>query len=134
MVESDTWEGRENLGNAKKIIEKFEKEYRWDMEDIRKQEREEEMFRREELPGRFTAKKLFGQTDKKYDQEYWGRLERNWNRWKGSQQKKNQPGKRRTTLETIKKEEEIKQGNSGIKEWTDEDDKIGNIADPYYEL
>jgi len=60
MVESDTWEGRENLGNAKKIIEKFEKEYRWDMEDIRKQEREEEMFRREELPGRFTAKKLFG--------------------------------------------------------------------------
>ena len=72
--------------------------------------------------------------DKKYDQEYWGRLERNWNRWKGSQQKKNQPGKRRTTLETIKEEEEIEQGNSGIKEQTDEDDKIGNIADPYYEL
>ena len=72
--------------------------------------------------------------DKKYDQEYWGRLERNWNRQKGSQQKKNQPGKRRTTLETIKEEEEIEQGNSGIKEQTDEDDKIGNIADPYYEL
>jgi len=60
MAESDTWEGRENLGNAKKAIEKFEKEYRWDMEDIRKQEREEGMFRREEFPGRFTAKKLFG--------------------------------------------------------------------------
>jgi len=30
------------------------------------------------LPGRFTAKKLFGWSDKKYDEEYWGRLERNW--------------------------------------------------------
>jgi len=30
------------------------------MEDIRKQEREEGTFRREELPGRFIAKKLFG--------------------------------------------------------------------------
>jgi len=29
------------------------------MEDIRKQEREEETSRRGELPGRFTAKKLF---------------------------------------------------------------------------
>jgi len=53
MAELDTWEERENLGNAKKAIEKFEKEYRQDMENIRKQEREE-------LPGRFTAKKLFG--------------------------------------------------------------------------
>jgi len=24
------------------------------------------------------AKKLFGWSDKKYDKEYWGRLERNW--------------------------------------------------------
>jgi len=29
------------------------------MEDIRKQEREEGTFKRGELPGRFTAKKLF---------------------------------------------------------------------------
>jgi len=27
-VESDTWEGKENLGNAKEVIEKFKKEYR----------------------------------------------------------------------------------------------------------
>ena len=80
MVESDTWEGRENLGDAKEVVEKFEKEYRWDMEDIRKQEKEKGTFRRGELPGRFIAKKLFGQTDKRYNQEYWGRLERNWNR------------------------------------------------------
>jgi len=36
MVESDTWKGRENLGNAKEAIEEFEKEYRQDMENVRK--------------------------------------------------------------------------------------------------
>jgi len=30
------------------------------MEDVRKQEREEEIFRSGELPGRFMTKKLFG--------------------------------------------------------------------------
>ena len=88
-VESDTWEERENLGNAKEAIKEFKKEYRQDMEDVRKQEKEEGTFRKRELLGRFTVKKLFGQTDKRYDQKYWGRLERNWNRWKGSQWKKN---------------------------------------------
>ena len=39
-------------------------------------------------------------------------------------------------METIKeKEEEIKQGNLGIKEQTEKDDNdMGNICDPYYEL
>ena len=39
-------------------------------------------------------------------------------------------------METIKeKKEEIEQGNSGIKEQTEEDnDNMGNISDPYYEL
>ena len=60
MVESDTWKGKENLGNAKETIEEFEKEYRQDIENVRKQKREKGMFRREELPGKFTAKKLFG--------------------------------------------------------------------------
>jgi len=27
MVESDTWKGRENLGNAREAIEEYEKEY-----------------------------------------------------------------------------------------------------------
>ena len=30
------------------------------MEDVRRQEREEEMFRRGELPGHLTVRKLFG--------------------------------------------------------------------------
>ena len=39
-------------------------------------------------------------------------------------------------METIKKEEEeIEQESSGLKEWTeDNDDEIGNICNPYYEL
>jgi len=32
-------------------------------------------------------------------------------------------------------EEEIEQENLGIREWTEEDDdEVGNIVDPYYEL
>ena len=34
-AESDTWEGKENLENAKEAIEEYEKEYRRDMEDIK---------------------------------------------------------------------------------------------------
>ena len=77
-MKSDTWKGRENLGNAKEAIEEFEREYRWDIKKVNWQEREEGIFERGELPGRFMAKKLFRWTDKKYDKEYWGRLERNW--------------------------------------------------------
>ena len=60
MAESDTWEGRENLENAREAIEEYEKEYQWDMEDVRKQEKEEETFKRGELLGQFIARKLFG--------------------------------------------------------------------------
>jgi len=47
------------------------------MEDVARQEYEEGMFRRGELPGRFMVRKIFRWSDKRYDQEYWGRLERN---------------------------------------------------------
>ena len=36
MAEADIWKGKENLGNAKEAIEEFEKEYRRDMEDVRR--------------------------------------------------------------------------------------------------
>ena len=29
-----------------------------------------------------TARKLFGWLDKRYNKEYWARLERNWRQWK----------------------------------------------------
>jgi len=43
-AESDTWEERENLENAKEAIKEFEKEYRRDMEDVARQEHEEGTF------------------------------------------------------------------------------------------
>jgi len=95
------------------------------MEDVARQEREEGTFQRGELPGKFTAKMLYGWSDRRYDQEYWGRLERNWRRWKGKR-----PA-RRETMKTIPEEEE----KSGVREWTEEDkDEMGNMVDPYYEL
>jgi len=58
-AELNTWEERENLENAKEAVEEFEREYQRDMEDVAWQEHEEGMFRWRELPGRFTARKLF---------------------------------------------------------------------------
>ena len=68
--------------------------------------------------------------NKRYNEEYWARLERNWRRWKGGKTREQR------TMETIKEEnEEIKQESSGLREWTEEDDnKMKNICDPYYEL
>jgi len=59
------------------VIKEFKREYQRDIEDMARQEREKGTFRRGELLGRFMARKLFGWLDKRYDQEYWGRLERN---------------------------------------------------------
>ena len=128
-AESDIWEGKENLKNAKKAIKEFEKEYQRDMEDIARQEHEEGTFRRRELPGRFTTRKLFRWSDKRYDQEYQRRLERNWRQWKGKQPRE------RKIMEMIKEEEEIKQEDLGLREWMENnEDKISNMVDPYYEL
>ena len=51
--------------------------------------------------------KLFGWSNKRYDQEYWGRLERNQRQWKGKQS-----GERK--METIVEEEEIKEEDSEV--------------------
>jgi len=34
MVEKDTWENKENLKNAKELVEKFEKEYREEVKEL----------------------------------------------------------------------------------------------------
>ena len=77
-----------------------------------------------------TARKLFGWLDKRYNEEYWGRLQRNWRQWKEKQED------RRRMLEIIQeKREETEQKELEIREWTKEDkDKMDNIVDPYYEL
>ena len=111
------------------MIKEFEKEYWQDMEDVAWQEREETTFKRGELPGRFMAKTLYRWSDKRYDQEYWGKLERNWRRWKGKK-----PA-RRGTMKTIPEEEEIQEKNSGVREWTEQNEnEMDNMVDPCYEL
>jgi len=117
------------LKNVKGTIEEFEKEYQRDMEDIACQECEEETFKHGELLGRFTARTLYEWLDKRYDQEYWGRMKKNWRQWKGKK-----PA-RRETMKTIPEEKEIEEEKLGVREWTEEDDdEMGNMADPYYEL
>jgi len=89
MTEENTWEGLENLKNVMEKIEEFEKErFEEEIQRIRikkgkemKLNPEAEEFRRE-LPGRYTVKLLYGWDDKKFDEEYLKKLERNWNRWK----------------------------------------------------
>jgi len=69
-VEEDTWEPRENLGNARDLVERFEEEYREESRQTRKKDCRE--FYRGELPGRYIAKTLYRWDDKRFDQEYWG--------------------------------------------------------------
>ena len=73
-----------------------------------RQEQEEGVFEKRELPERFTVKKLSRWLDKRYNKEYWKRLEQNWKQWKGE--------RRRQTLETIKEEEKTEQKNLEIRD------------------
>jgi len=78
MAESDTWEGIENLENTKELVEEFEKEYEKKGRKIRRQEtyeKKSECWRI--FPRRFAARKLYGWDNKRYDREYWNRMERN---------------------------------------------------------
>ena len=45
---------------------------------------EAEEFKRGELPERYMAKLLYGWDDKKFDEEYLKKLQKNWNRWKNN--------------------------------------------------
>ena len=87
-AEENTWEGLENLKNAREKIEEFEKgRFEEEIRRIRMKKGKEtklnpetEEFRRGELPGRYIAKLLYGWDDKKFDEEYLKKLEKNWNR------------------------------------------------------
>jgi len=70
MEEGDTWESRKNLGNAKELVEEFEREYGKEVEELRRQELEEEEKEfSQELPREFTAKLLYGWKRRKYERE-----------------------------------------------------------------
>jgi len=68
MVEEDTWEPRENLGNAEDLVKEFEEEYS-EIRRARKRRNNKEN-KKEELLGRYTAKILYGWDDKRFDEEY----------------------------------------------------------------
>jgi len=82
-AEGDTWKRKENLKNAEEALEEFKERM---SAEVRRQERidmaEERDFRRGELPGKFTARILYGWDDGKFKEEYLKKLERNWRRWK----------------------------------------------------
>ena len=81
-AEGDTWERRENLKNAKELIEEFE---RGEMV-VRREVEEEGEYKRMELPGKYMAKLLYGWDDRKFEEEYLNKLEKNWRKWKGNRQ------------------------------------------------
>jgi len=87
-AEEDTWERRENLKNVEELIEKFERggiEVRR-QEKIEKKKKEVDEYRRIELPGKYTAKLLYRWDNKKFEDEYLKKLEKNWKRWKEDRQ------------------------------------------------
>ena len=82
-AEHDTWEKKEDLGNAKEALEEFEE--RMNVE-VRRQEKldmvKESNFRRRELLGKFMVKMLYGWNDRKFEEKSLRKLERNWQKWK----------------------------------------------------
>ena len=150
IAEEDTWESKENLRNTMELVEEFEKEYcREEEEEVRQQEADEEerVFSRE-LPGRYTAKLLYGWDNKKYDREYWKRMEENWRRLKKnlfSRYSRNRFLKRMEEKEEYKGEEWDKEVNEEdqrrleedrkyLEELGDENQDMGDLRDPYNEL
>jgi len=69
-AEEDTWENRENLENAKELVEEFEKIYGEGVKELRQQEQEEEEKEfSQELPREFTAKLLYSWGKRRYERE-----------------------------------------------------------------
>ena len=83
MAEGDTWERKENLKNAEEALEEFEGRINV---EVMRQERiditEERDFRRGKLLGKFMVRMLYGWDNRKFEEEYLKKLERNWRRWK----------------------------------------------------
>ena len=70
MAEEDTWKNRENLENAKELVEEFKRIYREEVEELRQQKKEEKEKKFSwELPREFTAKLLYGWEKKRYKRE-----------------------------------------------------------------
>ena len=95
IAENDSQEKKKNLGHVKELVDEFEG--RLGVE-IRRQEGVEQRqrmklnpradeFKRMELSVKYTAKLLYRQNNKKFEEEYLRKLKRNWNRWKNNRKK-----------------------------------------------
>ena len=77
MIESDIWEKEEDLENAKELVDKFKEKLNT---EVRRQEKKE--YKRSKLLGKYMTKLLYGWDDRKFEEEYLKKLEKNWCRWK----------------------------------------------------
>ena len=66
-AEEDTWEKERNLGNTREAVEDYEREYEKTVRRIR--EKEDRVYSRSKLLGRYTAKVLYGWDDRKFEKE-----------------------------------------------------------------
>ena len=78
-VEHDIQKREENLGNTREAIKEFERRM---STEVRWQEKldmiEEKDYRRGKLPGKYMVKMLYRQNNRKFEEEYLKKLERNW--------------------------------------------------------
>ena len=79
---------------------------------------ETEEFKKGELPGRYIAKLLYRWDDKKFDEEYLKKLQKNWNRWK----KERKDREREEYMRQLKKSLEWNKKNEEMSRviWGDE--------------
>ena len=78
-AENNSWEKEKNLKNTKEEVAEFKERM---SAEVRQQEKldkaEERDLRREKLPEKYMAKMLYRQDDRKFEEEYLKKLERNW--------------------------------------------------------
>ena len=78
-MEEDTWENRKNLENVKELVKEFERKYGEEVEELRRQELEEEEKEFSwELSREFMAKLLYSWGKRRYKREREKRWDENW--------------------------------------------------------
>ena len=88
IAEEDTWKRLENLKNARDLVKEFEKEIREEVRQVEKRKGKQkkievelnpevEEFKRSELLGKYMARILFGWDNKKFEDKYLKKSERN---------------------------------------------------------
>ena len=126
------WEREEDLENVKELVDKFKGRL---IAEIRKQKEIDqrqkvklnlraEEYKRIELLGNYMAKLLFGWDDKKFEDKYLKKLERNWNRQKNDKKKYEKKYER----EYVKKYEReyVKKLEKSL-EWNEVDEQTSRI-------